>query len=191
MGTEAIWVPAVISAIGAGASYYNTQQTAKRQDRALADQITGQRQRQSDANRVVNEQLERIAGSDAEAERAASMDSYLQQLRRNQGAATGTLGGVGAVSDRFATDAAGAAGDINQYATGTADIFSRIDAPLMQRRNEGIDFARTGNQLGIIGDLAGGDNYIGDLRRRSITRNPWVDAFSQVAQGYGSSAGGG
>jgi hypothetical protein len=189
MGAAAI--PLVVSALGAGASYYNTQQTAKKQDKALADQIMGQRQRQTDANRIVNETLEGVAGSNAEAERASAMEQYNQQLRRNSGAATGTLGGVGALSSRFGQDAADAAGDIAAYGTGTADIFSRIDAPIMQRRSEGIDFARAGNQIGIVQDLAGGDNYIGELRRRSITRNPWLDAFSQAAQGYGSTAGGG
>lgn len=44
MGTEAVWVPLVMAAVATGASVYNTRQTERRQDNALAQQIRNLRE---------------------------------------------------------------------------------------------------------------------------------------------------
>lgn len=190
MGTEAAWVPMVIAAVGAGASYYNTQQTAKRQDNALADQIRAQGQRQREADSLVQDAILQQQGSTPDEARKASLDQYLGQLQRTQGDATAGLGQIGAVSDRFGQDAAGAAGDIAATGQRTADIMSRIDAPLLQRQNEGISFGRLGSELGRVGMLSESDRYLGDIRMRGIRRNPWIDAAAAGAQGYAGAMGG-
>lgn len=181
-----------IAAIGAGASYYNTTQTANNQDQALAQQVQDQQRRQREADALVQAQLQRTGASNPNEERATAMQEYLTQIQRAQGNAEGGLAGAGAVSDRFTSDAGAAGKAISDYATGTADIYSRIDAPLRQREREGIEFSRLGSDIGTVGMLAGSDDYLSRLRlQRASQRNPWIDAFAQAAQSYGSAAGGG
>ncbi len=185
MGTEAVWIPMAIAAVGAGASAYNTYQTGRNQDRALAASIQQQQVRQREADALVRAQLERTGQSTPDAERQTAMQEYLTQIQRAQAQAEGGLGVMGDVSARYAGDAGSAGQAIRDYATGTADIYSRIDAPLRQREREGIEFSRLGSDINTLGMLSGSDQYLADLRlRRAGQRNPWIDAFSQAAQGY-------
>ncbi|PJK07989.1 hypothetical protein CO610_07440 [Lysobacteraceae bacterium NML95-0200] len=192
MGTEAVWVPMVMSAVAAGASHYNTQQTLKKQDNELARQIAMQGQRQREADARVNEAILEQQQSNPEAERKASLEQYVEQLRRTQGNAAQGLGQVGAISERFAQDAAAAAGQVQQTGERTADIMSRIDAPLRQRQNEGIRFGRLGSEIGRVGLLSDSDRYIGELRMRGVRRNPWIDLGAGLLGGAaGAMASGG
>lgn len=186
MGAEAAWVPLVVSAIGAGATAYNTYRTGKDQDRQLALGIQQQQARQREADALVRAQLEKTGQSNPDAERSAAMQDYLAQIRRAQGQAEGGLGVMGNISGRYGEDATAAGQAIEDYATGTADIFSRIDAPIRQREREGLEFSRLGSDIGTIGMLSDSDRYLMELRmRRAAQRNPWLDAFGQAAMGYG------
>lgn len=182
MGAAAI--PLVIAGVSAGANYYNTKQTAKRQDNELARQIMAQGERQKVADKLVNDQVLRQSQSNpAEAQRK-SLDEYLTQLQRTQGNATSGLRQAGAVSDRFGEDASAAGGDIAASGQQTAGILSRIDAPKMQRQEEGIQFGRLATDLDRVKAQSASDAYLGDLRLRSIKRNPWLDALAGVAGGF-------
>lgn len=186
MGTEAIWIPAVVAAVGAGASYYNTTQTAKRQDNELTRQIMAQGQRNRQADSAVSEAILAQQGSNPEAERQKASDAYLERLRRTRPNANAGFGQIGAVSDRFADSAQDAANDIDATGAQTADIYSRMDAPLRQRQNEGVAFGRLGSEIGRIGLMSDSDAYLSDLRMRSIRRNPWIDAAAGAAGMYAS-----
>lgn len=189
MGAAAI--PIIAAVVGAGAQMYNTNQVNKRQDQALAASINDQNKRQRDADARVNLTLDRQQGSNSAGDQASAMSQYLAQLRRTQGQATAGLDQVGAVSDRYAQGASEAGRGIQDYSSGIADIFSRIDAPNMQRQREGIEFGRLGGDLGTIGYLSDSDRYLGDLRMRAIRRNPWIDALGSAASSYGGSGYGG
>lgn len=186
MGTEAAWVPWAMAALSAGASVYNAEQTAKRQDNELARQIIAQGERQRAADKIVQDAVLRQGQSSPDEARQSSLDQYLTQLQRTQGQAASGLDQLGAVSDRFSEDSEDAAGDIAATGQRTADIMSRIDAPLLQRQEEGIAFGRLGGDIARVGALSDSDRYLGDIRMRGIRRNPWIDAAAAAAQGYAS-----
>lgn len=189
MGAAA--VPLIMAGVSAGANYYNTQQTTKRQDNELARQIMAQGQRQQAADKLVNDQVLRQSQSNpAEAQRK-SLDEYLTQLQRTQGNATSGLRQAGAVSDRFGEDASAAGGDIAASGQQTAGILSRIDAPKMQRQEEGIQFGRLASDLDRVRAQSASDAYLGDLRLKSIRRNPWLDALATGASAFASGYSGG
>lgn len=194
MGTEAIWLPLAMSALGAGASVYNTRQTAKRQDAEAARQIAAQGARQREADALVSDAVMKQGQSNPDAERAASLDQYVTQLQKTQGNAEQGLGQIGAVSGRYNTAADAARAQVQQTGGQTADIYSRIDAPLRQRQAEGIAQGRLGSEVGRIGMLSDSDRYIGDMRMQGIGRNPWLDAAAGALQGgagYMAGRGGG
>ena len=117
------------------------------------------------------------------------MDSYLTTLRQGQQNA-GLNTGPGGFSEEYRRGTAEAGEQLGEYGTGRAGLLSRIDAPRLQRQNEGILFDTLGNELRMIGREASGQNYLDQLRLNSIRRDPWLDALSGVATSYGGSMAG-
>ena len=183
------WIALGITLLGAAASAYNTQQTAKKQDRALAAQITQQGKKKQQASAKIAEALAAQAQSDPADEQAQQMESYLSTLRQGQQNA-GLNTGPGGFSEEYRRGTAEAGEQLGEYGTGRADLLSRIDAPRLQRQNEGILFDTLGNELRMIGREASGQNYLDQLRLNSIRRDPWLDALSGVATSYGGSMAG-
>jgi len=68
---------------------------------------------------------------------------------------------------------------------------SRMDAPGLQRVNEGILFDNAAVDLGMIQRDAAGQNYLDTLKLNSIKANPWVDALATGMGAYASARGGG
>lgn len=182
MGYAAI--PYVVAAIGAGASYYNTSQTAKKQDQAAALGVQQQAENQREADQKVNQQLDELATSNADDERQASMDQYLTQLRKTRSQANASVPAVAGASERYTQDVADRTAESDATATRVADLMSRIDAPAYQRLNEGQQFGRLESDINQIKRNAEGDDFLTQLRVKNINRNPWIDALSGAAQGY-------
>lgn len=183
MGTEAVWVPALISALGAGAGVVANQQARRKQEDIATEQMRGQQTHQHQADAMLNSELDRLKGSNADASRKASLEGFLSQLKANQANAGGASTPGGA---RYQADTTAAGADIKNYGTGRADTMSRIAAPGLQRVAEGQSINRT------LGDVAGesrnasGDAFLQALRANSVQANPWLIAGGQVAQGAGS-----
>lgn len=112
------------------------------------------------------------------------MDSYLTTLRQGQQNA-GLNTGPGGFSEAYRQGTAEAGQQLGEYGSTRAGLLSRIDAPRLQRQNEGILFDTLGNELRMIGREASGQNYLDQLRYNSIRRDPWLDALSGVASGAG------
>ena len=183
------WIALGIAIAGAALGAYNAQQTAKKQDRALAAQITQQGKKQQQASAKIAEALAAQAQSDPADEQAQQMDSYLTTLRQGQQNA-GLNTGPGGFSEEYRRGTAEAGEQLGEYGTGRADLLSRIDAPRLQRQNEGIMFDTLGNELRMIGSEASGQAYLDQLQLNSIQRDPWLDALSGVATSYGGSMAG-
>jgi hypothetical protein len=181
------------AAAAAGGQYYNTQQTAKHQDNQLAAQLRQQQANQDKANAQVNQTIAQRAASNDDGERQTTLDQYLTATRANQGAATAGLQQAGATSNAYKTSGADASLGIADYGSKIANLMSRIDAPNQQRQREALESAQLGSNLGLLGRQAQGDDFLAQLKLRGITRNPWIDAGSQllggVAGGLASSAG--
>lgn len=189
MGAEGIWIPLALSALSAGANYYNTRQTQKKQDNILAGQIRQQGVRQQEADQAIAEAMRERAAQGAENERAAIGNQYLDQVRAAQANAQRGLGQVGQVSRAYQVDANNAALGIGDYGARTADLMARIDAPAQQRQREGVADARVAMELDQIGRRSRADDYLAQLRLRGVQRNPWVDmASSLMGAGAGFAA---
>jgi len=184
MVTEAVWVPLVAAAVSAGATYYNTQRTAKKQDDALAAQIRASGERQRAADSKVNELIAQQGASTSADERASTLDQYMSQVRAQQGNATAGLNQVGAVSDAYKQSGADAALGIADYGGKVASLMSRMDAPALQRVNEAIAANRIAGDIDRIKRFSDGDDYLARLRLQGIQRNPLIDAAANVAGGY-------
>ena len=183
------WIGVGIAIAGAALGAYNAQQTAKKQDRALAAQITQQGKKQQQASAKISEALAAQAQSDPADEQAQQMESYLSTLRQGQQNA-GLNTGPGGFSEEYRRGTAEAGEQLGEYGTGRADLLSRIDAPRLQRQNEGIMFDTLGNELRMIGSEASGQAYLDQLRYNSIQQDPWLDALGSVATSYGKGMAG-
>ena len=191
MGAEVL-IPLALSAVSAGASYYNTQNTAKKQDNALAAQIRQQGQRQREADAKVSQEIQNRKASTPDDERKDIMGQFMQHIRAASDNSGAGLKQAGAVSDAYAKDASNAATGITDYGTKVADMLSRIDAPTAQRRGEAIGQQRTSNEIDLVRRMAGGDDFLARMRLQGIRRNPWLDAFAALSsQGAGMNWGGG
>ena len=193
MGTEALWIPAVMAVVGAGATYANNRSQANRADKINAQALLKQGERQKRADSKVTELIDRTGQSNAVDEKAGLMGGYLQQLAQAQSGAKQGLGTSGAASSRYAQEATAAALGIDTGGKEYADLTARLDAPILQRQGEGIDRSRTGTDLGTIVREQEGDDANTALRLRSIRDNPWLMALASAASGVGagySGAGG-
>lgn len=185
MGTEVAWVPLVLAAVGTAASVYNTQQTAKKQDNALAAQIESASKKEREAGDRTKQLIDKTAASDPNAERATALSQYVNALRSGGTSATGGLTAQkGAVSSRFADDAQKAALGVTQYGDEQAGLFSTIDAAGRQRVREGVDRGRAATDLDAIARRARAADFLLGLKTNGIKRNPWIDAGAQGLTSY-------
>lgn len=188
MGTEVAWVPLVMAAVGTAASVYNTQQTAKKQDNALAAQIESASKKEREAGDRTRELIDKTAQSNPDAERQSALGQYVQALRAGGGAATAGLAAPkGAASSRFANEAQDAALGVTNYGEDQAGLFSTIDAAGRMREREGIARGRAATDLDAIARRARAADFLLGLKTNSIRRNPWIDAGASALTSYGTS----
>jgi len=181
---------ALAAAAGAaGLNAYNTNQTAKKQDRALAQDIRNQGDKRREGEAKTNAEIEKLKLSTSADERQKKLAAYTDALRMRQGEATNGLTN-GAGGETFQADAATAAQGVMDYGQGNADLMSRIDAPIDQRVGEGVSFGNLGIDMETIAREAQGRHFLDQLRYNSIKRNPWLDAGASVLQGVGGSLAG-
>jgi hypothetical protein len=189
MGVAAI--PLVLSAIGTGAAIYNNQQTEKRQDKQLASQLRMDAVKQHEADAKTAELVNKTRQSTDKDEKAASLGAFTQAIKANQQNANRPLATLGNVSQAYKQSGSDAALGMAQKATGLADLISSIDAPTQQRQNDVRDVDDYHTKIGLIERRSRGDDFLAQMKLRSIKRNPWIDAFSQVAGGYANNYGSG
>ncbi len=183
MGTEAFWIPAAIAALGTGTTMYTQDQAAKKQDAEAARGIRSQAATQRKADASVNEQIAGLEGSNAEDEQKQSMGQFMDTLRTTRANSQGgTFSGGG---ERFKEDSKGASADIKNFGEKVAGTLSRINAPGLQRRNEGFSAGRTGSELDGYGRESSGQDFLTRLRMGGIRPNPWGMAAGQVISGVG------
>jgi hypothetical protein len=193
MGTEALWIPAVLSAVGAGVQADQTNQAAKRQDEIAAQGIRTQSSKQRDADARVSQEVNKLQNSTPEDSQRQATDAFMDQLKRTRAQAHGE-GQVGNVSSAYTSDADSAGKAVDQYGKNRASVLGRINAPGLQREQEGISRSRAGTDLGLISRAANGDQFLTELRARQNGVNPWAMAAGQVigsaGSGMASNAGG-
>jgi hypothetical protein len=170
--------------LSAGASYVNTQNTSRRQDNALAEQIRSQAQQRQATNDRLAQTVRQVAASNPEQDRADTLQQYLMATRAHRNDATGAMQMPVGASDAFKQDAGQAAAGVQSYGDQVAGLMARIAAPTLQRQREGFDIGNLGADLGTLRSGAQGDDFLNQLKLRAIRRDPWLDAGSQLGMGY-------
>jgi hypothetical protein len=182
-----------LAAAAAGGSYYNTTKTAERQDNQAALGIQNQSRIQKQADTKVNDAVAKLADSNAASAKQSRLDDYMNVLRRNRSTTEAGLTPV-IGSDTFKTDAATAANDASSYADKTAGLMARMDAPGIQRQQEGFDYGNLATDIGLIGRESQGQNFLDQLKLGRIRRNAKIDLasglLSAAAGGVAGGAGG-
>lgn len=189
MGTEGIWVPLALSALGAAGSAYNTHRTARKQDRAAAAGIRQAGARQQQAAQALNKNIGAMERSDPSADRAEQTAQFMSQLQANRGNARGG-GEVRGASDRFRSDTTATDAAIQNFGAQRAGQMASIAAPYLQRQREQVARGRTGADLARLARDTESDDFLMRLRQASIQRDPWIDFASGLAKAGGSAMAG-
>lgn len=175
-----------ILAASAGLKVYNSAQTAKKQDRALATSIRNQAGKQRQADARVNDEITKLEGSTAENQRVKNLTAYTDALRKRAGEMTaGLTPAIGSAA--FQSDAAGAVDGVKRYADDSAGLMARIDAPAYQRRDEATGYGKLATDIGIISREADGQAFLDKLRLDRIRENPWLNALADIGMGVAGS----
>lgn len=183
--------PMIALALGSAAlGLWNQEQLAQRQDRQAAATIRNQAKKQETADARIAQALTAQAASNPADELAQQTNAYIQTLQQGQQRG-GFNTGPGAYSDAYLADVEAAQQGVDQYGRDRAGLIARIDAPALQRQNEGILFDNLRAELGMIGREARGQDYLDTLKLKNLRANPWIDALSQAGMGYAMGAAGG
>lgn len=180
-----------LAAAAAGTSYYNTQNTAKKQDREAAAGIRRQSARQREADASVSNAIDAQNMSSGADEKASVLDQYMQQVNAAKAGSLSGLNQSGNLSDAARTAATDASLGVGNFGQKIAGLMAAMDAPQLQRQNEAVNRARTAVDLEGIGRNAEGDAFINQMRLQGIRRNLLMDAFSSLAGGAAGSVGSG
>lgn len=179
-----------LAAAAAGAQQYNTNKTLSRQDASAAQGIRDQSRIQKEGDKKVQEQVDKIKGSRADDERATRMADYMKTLTAAR-KKTDTGLENSALGEAFNAAGAAAKGDLAAKGASTAGLLAGVDAAGMQRQGEAFDFGRLATDIGLIGRESQGQQFLTDLRTRSIRRNPWIDVAAATMQGAAGGLAGG
>lgn len=190
MGTEGLWIPAVMALVGAGVQTYNTRKTAKRQDRALADSINRSAEKGRKADETVRERITQTAQADPRALREERLAKYTGALKAGAGASSDGMAPVAGASDRFNQDIAEAALGVSKYGANRAGLQSTADSIGLLQQEEGYGRARTATELAMLDRSTRAQQFIDGLKIKSAgQRNPYLDAAGGVISGLGSTWG--
>jgi hypothetical protein len=210
MGTEEFWVPAVLAAVGTGASYVNQQQANERQNESEVQAIQNQQAITDKANQATRALTQQIAKNNPQSIAGKATGDYVAQLRKNAAGSTqggSTTGGAQtfgqstsslapvSASSRYAKDTAAAQQEVQDYGDTYAKELGDIDAATRMRQNEGLSMQTLGTQLNTLGAQSYGQNFVDQLRAQAAGQtNPWISLASgllgNAARAYSMNAGG-
>lgn len=184
-GAEAWIVPAVIAAAGTAVQVQTTRRAQADQNAAMAAGMQDTREKQKEADKRVDQEIGALETSDAEDERKASMDRFMEVLRNAKRSTSGDVSMPGA-SDRYGEDVAMSQAGIQNFGEQVAGTLSRINGQTQQRMTEARGFDRAATDIGGIAKDADTAMYLARLRAGGISPNAWAQAAGQLATGVGT-----
>lgn len=190
-GAEAAWVPAVIAAVGAGVSAYNTDKTAKRQDSAAAQSIINQGHLQQKADQQVDQQIDQLQGSSMQDERENRLNEFMTTLAQNRRQSRGDDSTELFAGDAFKAANEGAIARADTATNRAAQQLATIDAAGLQRQGEATGYGHLATDIGLVGRQSSGQAWLDALRARQIRRSTGLDLTAGALQGVASSMGSG
>ncbi len=176
----------ILTAVGGGTQFVNNQAALRRQDRQAAEGIRRQGEIQRGANERVGAQIEDIATSTGETERAQALEGFLDALRVADSTTTGALPTVPGANQRFAESVEANTAALRGEGEARAGRLARIDAPRFQRIREQGRVGRTASDLGELGRQSRAEDFLTQLRVASEQPNEFINALGSIMQGAGS-----
>lgn len=206
MGTEEFWVPAVMAALGTGASFVNNKQADQRSNNAEVAALQNQQALTDKANAATRGLTQQIAKDTPTQIAGKATGDYVSQLRKNAagstqggstgggaqtfGASTSSLAPAAGASSRYGKDAGASQQEVQKYGDTYAGEMGDIDAATRMRQNEGLATQTLGTNLNTLGAASYGQNFVDQLRAQASGKaNPWVNLVSGLmSNGAGAAA---
>ena len=205
MGTEAFWVPALLTAVSSGAEYVNQQNANSRQQAVTVQDIQNQQQLRQQGNDLVKQQTQNIANSSPQALAAKETGDFVNTLRKNQaGSAAGgvtntnptnfgqpvsALGPTAGTSARYKSDAANSQQEVQNYGQTNAQEMGAVDSAVRQRQNEGLQMQTLGTKINQLQAQSQIQGFVDKLRANAAgQQNPWLSLFSSAMGGLANSS---
>jgi hypothetical protein len=182
------WFAVGAAVASAVVSQYNANKVAKKQNQATVASIQEQAKLQREANQAVNQNIDKLAQSDAQDEYQGRSGDIRNQLRQKQAMALAGIqnpGGGEAVTEMANAarpQAVGYGDDINSWISG-------IDAPMLQRQGEGWDRADVESRLGLLRRNSAQEDAMLRLKLAGIRPNPWLNMLSEGLSAYAGAKG--
>jgi len=189
MGTEAVWIPALIAAAGVGVQQYNTAQTAKKRDEEIARGIRESGIQQDRTNRAIDENLDELETSRAEPYKKELTDTFMDRIKKKRLLGLEGLNTRGDTSEAYKKGADKAKVGSVGYAGLIADLLAGIDAAGNQRQAEFTNASDVGMDINKFKRNANQDAYLAQLRASRYRDNPWLAILGGGLQGYGAAGG--
>jgi uncharacterized phage infection (PIP) family protein YhgE len=200
MGTEAFWVPALMTAVSTGASYVNQQNANSRAQNTEVQDIANQQQLREQGNSQVKQQTQNIASSTPQQLANKETGDFVKSLRQNIGgkaaggptnfgAPVSSLGSTPGANSRFASDTAAANKQTQQYGQTNAAEMGAVDSAVRQRQNEGLQMQTLGTNLNQLNAQSQMTGFVDQLRAKAASQpNPYASLFSSALGGAANSA---
>lgn len=179
MGTGAELIPLLLAGAGTAATAYNSYDTARRADRTAAQGIRDQAGHQRDIDQRVNQEVQAVSRSNPDDAARKSTADFLGALRRTRGAAAS--GGIAGGSSRYGDESGALGGQIQAYGADVADNMGQINAPQLQRQQEGVGLSRLATDIGAQARAANGDQFLNQLRQRNVRPSQGLQLFGDLA----------
>ena len=190
MGTEEFWIPAVLAAVGTGASAYNSISANQRSQAQEAQGIQQQQALRQQAAGMVNKTIQNVAASNPAALQRQATGDFVSQLRTNAGATNPTLGGTQGTpgaNPRFAQDVNASNNTVQNFGANQAGDLAAMSAAVRQRQQEGLAMGTLQTNLGLTGAQAGSQAFLTQLRAATAgQQNPWLSLGAGLLSGGAS-----
>lgn len=184
------WVAVGAAVVAAAGTMYNNKQVADKQDNNAAAALREQGMLQQQANAKTNELVQKTAASNDVGAKSNLLQSYLTEMQQKMGNATTPIAQVGNISNAYTKAANDATAGISTFGNNQSNLLASIDAPGVQRQQEGANLSRYGSTVGNIERQSKAVDFLAQMRARGIAPNPWIGAVSSVAGAYARSSAG-
>lgn len=182
------WVAVAAALVAAGASAYNSNRVAKKQDQAIAQGIREKSKVQRRADAKIADELTSLEKSTSADEQQTTLGQYQDALRgtERQAQAGQALAGL---SKEYDAATGAAQGRTSDYLSQVVNSLSRIDAAGLQRQGEGMRMNDLGANLSVLGREGEGIDFLANMRAQGVRRDPAIDAFAAGLNAYGGGLG--
>ena len=192
MGSEALWVPIVMSLASAGVNEYSNRKTASKRDRDIAAGIRKTSETQEKANQRINQNVDELSKSTAQPHKDTLQGQFIDRINKVRKQALSGLNTEGGTSDAYRDAAGNAKVGAIDYGGAISSLLAGIDAAGNQRQAENKEFGNTGEDLLKFKRDADQDSFIAQLRASRHRNNPLLGILSAGLSGaaMGTAAGG-